>query len=267
MKKILIIATITILNLSVFAQNFTKTTRDVTEFNTINLECSADLYISQGNNISVIVETEDFNQEKVKTTVSMGALTVDIDAHIFKSKRLNVYITVKDLGVVNLEGSGDVEFKTPLNTKNLIYKGEGSGDFEIEKLTTNKFISVQNGSGDCEISGDIKSIDAKINGSGDFEAENVNLVDCNIIMNGSGDVELEGISKDIKVKQTGSGDFKGNKFSVLNAIVEKSGSGDASLQVKNEIILTSTGSGSFDLKGNPTKRKISVTGSGDFNDN
>jgi len=266
MKNLFLISVVLLISLTTFAQNFTKTNRDVTEFNSIKLDCSADVYISQGNEISVIVETEEKNQNKVKTFVANNKLIIEISARIFTSKRLNVYVTVKDLSIVNNEGSGDFEFKTPLKTANFIYKSEGSGDFEIDKIITNKFISIQEGSGDCEISGDIKVIDAKVEGSGNFEAENVNLTNCNIVMEGSGDVELKGISNIIKVVQTGSGDLKAENFSVLNATILKSGSGDASLNIKNELNLTSSGSGDFNLKGNPPKRQISVTGSGSFNE-
>ncbi len=266
MKTIYLIASMLLISTINFAQEFTKTTREVTSFNSIKLECSADIYVTQGNEISVVVETEAKNQDKVKTIVKANTLIIDIDAKFFKSKRLNVYVTVKDLSQVKNNGSGDFEFKTPLKTIDFLYTGNGSGDFEINKIITNKFIANINGSGDCEISGDIKEIYVELNGSGDVEAENINLINCNIIMNGSGDVELKGMSKNIKIKQTGSGDFEGDKFSVLNAIVVKTGSGDADLNVKNDINLTSTGSGSFNLKGNPAKRSINVTGSGSFNE-
>jgi len=266
-KNKLLVSVLVLISFTIFSQNFTKTNRNVPEFNTIKLDCSADVYISQGNEISVVVETEEKNQDKIKTFVANNKLTIEISAQIFTSKRLNVYITVKDLSIINNEGSGDIKFKTPLKTASFIYKSEGSGDFEIDKIITNKFISMQEGSGDCEISGDIKVIDAKVEGSGNFEAENINLTNCNIVMEGSGDVELKGISNTIKVVQTGSGDLKASKFSVLNATVLKSGSGDASLSVKNELNLTNSGSGDFNLKGNPSKRNINVTGSGSFNDN
>ena len=266
MKNLILISVFTLSNIVIFAQEFTKTTRNVSDFNSIRLECTADIIITQGDKLSVIVETEEKNQADVKTIVKANTLVVDIDARIFKTKRLNIYITLKDLSQITNEGSGDFEFKTPLKTANFLYTGNGSGDFEIAKITTNKFIAKMNGSGDCEIAGDIKEIYAELNGSGDFEAENINLINCNIIINGSGDVELKGMSKNIKIKQTGSGDFEGEKFSVLNAIIVKTGSGDADLNVKNDINLTSIGSGSFNLKGNPPKRQISVTGSGSFNE-
>lgn len=266
MKNLILITIITLSNFVIFAQEFTKTTRNVTNFNAIKLECSADIFITQGDKVSVIVETEKENQEKVTTIVKANTLIVDIDVRIFKSKRLNIYVTVKDLSQIENNSSGDFEFKTSLKVNNFLYKGNGSGDFEINRIITNKFIAKMNGSGDCEIAGDIKEIYVELNGSGDFEAENLNLINCNIIMNGSGDIELKGMSKNIKIKQTGSGDFEGEKFSVLNAIIVKTGSGDADLNVKNDINLTSTGSGSFNLKGNPPKRKISITGSGSFNE-
>lgn len=266
MKKIVFILLIALFSISTFAQSFTKTERDVSEFNSIKLKCSADLIITQGEKNSVIVETEAKNQEKVKILFRNNSLIIDIDAKIFKSKRLNVYITTKDLSSIINQGSGDIEIKSSFKSVNFVYNSEGSGDLNIEQIITNKFISIQDGSGDVVIKGDIKSAEISVQGSGDFDAKNLNLTSCNIVMNGSGDINLQGVSENIKVSQTGSGDLQCNNFSVLNAIIVKTGSGDASINVKNDITLTNTGSGDFHLKGNPTKRKISVTGSGDFYD-
>lgn len=266
MIKLTLIISAIIFSISLNAQDFTKVTRNVSDFNSIKLECSADIIITQGNKISVVVETEAENQEYVETTVSGNTLTVDINARRFKTRRLNVYVTVIDLNKINTNASGDVEFKTTLKTSDFIYTSNGSGDFDIDKIITNKFIAKMNGSGDVKIAGDIKEIFVELNGSGDLEADELNLTNCNIIMSGSGDVDLKGMSNNIKVKQSGSGDLEADDFAVLNAIIVKSGSGDATINVKNDINLISTGSGSFTLKGEPTKRQISVTGSGSFNE-
>lgn len=120
----------------------------------------------------------------------------------------------------------------------------GSGDIVSNDVITN----------DCGIS---------LNGSGDVTIPvKANRVD--IRLQGSGDITVTGSANNLECSLTGSGDIHADKLTSTNADVIVTGSGDVSTTSTASIKGRITGSGNVSYGGNPAKKDLSVTGSGDF---
>ena len=214
--------------------NVTKESRNVGNFTSIKLTCSADLYITQGS-AAVTVETDENIVEMIKTEVSDDVLYIGVKGRGFRSvEKLRVYITAPSLEKLMNSGSGDIYFDGVFNTNDLYININGSGDLEADLKATNVEIKI-NGSGDTEISGIMGMFKATVSGSGDIDAENLRLEECYIKNSGSGDISLEGKTNVLTVNQNGSGDLDAYHFVAVNATVSNSGSSDISLHVVEKL--------------------------------
>ena len=183
----------------------------VSEFEGVQLSCSADIYLRQGSNHEVIIKAQPNILDEMDLSVRNDILDIDVDRCIRDHKQIEVYITMPTLTYLNIEGSGDVV------TDN---------DFEIDDLELNI-----NGSGDMDLS---------------IEAEDVN-----IDIDGSGSIVLFGSGTTLDIKIDGSGDIKAFDFPVDDCSVHVEGSGDCRVYPRDFLNVRIDGSGNVYYKGNP----------------
>jgi hypothetical protein len=203
--------------------------RHLTGFNAISLSASYDVYITQGTAESVKVEASDEDQEHIVTEVSGGVLNI-YEKHNhglhwnWGNKKQVVYVVARDINSISISGSGDVFFKSGINTNSMKIKISGSGDI-VGRLT-------------------VKTLDATISGSGD--------------------VRLSGRAGDSNVRVSGSGDFEGRDLVTASTAVRVVGSGDATVNAGTKIDAAVSGSGDISYTGGAKQVSISKAGSGDI---
>ena len=197
--------------------------RTVATFNCIGLECHANVYFSQGDEQSVRVEAEDNIMSHIKTEVKDRILTIEMDDDDFKTPgTINVYITVKELCLLELAGSGKMIGKSHINCDNMSLRIAGSGN----------------------ISADIRSLAVKIS------------------VSGPGSLDVAGTTTSMDIKVAGSGNVNAKELQAVNTSVAVSGSGSSTINTREELNVSITGSGGVRYVGEPAKLKTSITGSG-----
>jgi len=174
---------------------------------------SADVYVSQGDELEVVVEAQQNIIDNINTDwVRNGIWTIKYYHWVKRAKPVKIYITMPDLTKIGLSGSGEI-------------------------LGETKFT-------------DIDELDLNISGSGkiDLEAETEETY---IRISGSGDVYLTGYSDLLDCTISGSGGIHAFDFMVQRADIGISGSGDARISVEESIDVSISGSGSVFYRGNP----------------
>ena len=196
------------------------------EFDGITLAFSGDVYIKQGSTQSVRVEAQQNIIDNISTEVEGKHWRIKYDRSVRNAKRVKVYITMKDLTVAKVSGSGNIV---------------GDGSFT--------------GLGDVRVG---------VSGSGnvELEMEASGLVDSRI--SGSGNIKLHGNAGSIDVGISGSGNVRAHDLAVAKGYVKISGSGDADVNATDELEVRISGSGDVNFKGSP-KLRSKVSGSGDVN--
>lgn len=242
--------------------NVVKQERKVGDFSTIKLNCSVDLFISQGTTNSVTVKAEDNLLDMIETEVSGDALKIDIDGSISTSKEMVVFVTVANLHSLQINGSGDVKSENTIKGMDLDIDINGSGDVKMDLDVKNVATGI-NGSGDVELSGVSGDFRLKIAGSGDFDGDNMRLNLCEITVYGSGDVRLSGSASNVELDQSASGDINLYNLEAQDLTARSNGSGDIVVSVSGIMNVKLSGSGDLTYKGNPAKVDVSATGSGD----
>lgn len=213
--------------------NKVEETRKLTGFERIRLHGSPDIKYTQGKTWSVRVKAPKSLIGKVVTRKDGNCLVVSMKSGSFFSTGLRdndvtVYVTSPDLIGVEVQGSGDFECKSHLDTDNLTLSLRGSGDIEFYDIICDKIKTSVVGSGDVEIkkviakqsvvelvgSGDVKVRQSQVHqtqielkGSGDVKVhcDNCGAVNCRLV--GSGDITLTGTVNKLDQTSRGSGDI------------------------------------------------------------
>ena len=243
--------------------NVTSVKRDVSGFSGIKLECSADVFITQGNT-SVVVKTDENLQELVSTKVTDGILEIDIKGRGYRScKVMEVHIAMPELNKIRNTGSGDIRISGDYKCTGLDIGIKGSGDFNGKLDVRDLELQVM-GSGDVKITGIKGDFKVNIIGSGDVDVETVRCEKVLLKSAGSGDISIEGRSNNLIVSQFGSGDINAYSLQTVIAEITNSGSGDIAISVSDELKAFLNGSGDLTYRGNPAKVDVSTNGSGDI---
>lgn len=182
--------------------------RNVDAFNSVDLNLSATVVLSQSNTTSVEVEANADLLPYIKTEVSGDELTVSTkDCNcIYGKDDIIVKVSSPQINELSINGSGTILSEEKITTKNLVIAINGSGDVVLEDLSTENYEVSINGSGDVDLAGShAKTGDITIHGSGDVDASGIPTSALAISVAGSGDVEVKPTAAmDVSIR--GSGD-------------------------------------------------------------
>ena len=194
-----------------------KRSFDLDDFHSFVIGCSADVELIQGDLQSVEIEGESNIIDLFNKEVSGGTWNIDTEKCYQTKKGVKVYITMKELKNIKIDGSGDVRSRSAFKTGDFKIEIDGSGDVDLE-MDSEDIEAQIDGSGDVTLIGSCNSMDIDVNGSGDIKAFEMTSGDCNVHINGSGDIKLN-VNGHLSVNTNGSGDvhYKGDpKLSLIH---------------------------------------------------
>lgn len=191
------------------------------DFDGIDLRISADVYIRQGAQQKVVIEGQRNIIDEIETSVNNGVWKIETDRCIRNHDDLRIYITVPDVTLLRLSGSGNIISENTLvvNDIELTISGSGTIDAALDADDINAKIS---GSGDIILEGAGDALVLNISGSGDFRAFNLDLNSANVTISGSGDVDVT-VSDELNVHISGSGDVRYKGTPQVDARITGSG--------------------------------------------
>jgi hypothetical protein len=183
--------------------------RAVGEFTRLELSCSADVSLVQGDQLAVSIEGEDNILPLIETKVSGHTLNIDAKqpANFRTTKPLTVHITAPVITSIRVTGSGDVEMsKWMVDSLELI--ATGSGNIHLASLETPSLTARLSGSGDISIEGGGGgNQEITTSGSGDYNAASMESREVNATTSGSGDITVW-VTHSLSASISGSGDIR-----------------------------------------------------------
>ena len=225
------ILTVTACNTSIIkgSGNLITETRQVSNFNRIDLSGVGEVIVTQDGNESLSIETDDNVMKHIKVEVKNGTLTLGFKdgVNLISPTRLVFKVSVDDLTGLTVSGSGDVE-SDMVKTDRLDVNVSGSGDVQIADLTASDVTARISGSGEIDLTGEAAAQDVTMSGSGKYLA---------------GDM----CSKSVKVSVSGSGDATVCATGTLDSNI--SGSGSVNYYGRPTINSSASGSGKINSLG------------------
>lgn len=214
----------------------TKKTLELPEFKAIYNNSSYTVYLKQTNKQEVTVEALTEIYDLTRITVEDGILLINLERKpdnqnksiwakiddIKVNPTMKVYVSVKNVGELQVNGAGKIISENSLaaNNLNLSIGGSGSMDLDIKGDVVQAEVS---GSGKMAIKGYATSLDGVVSGSGSISAFNCPVEKAKIKVSGSGLAELN-VTETMEATVVGSGSVK-HKGNTKNTTKKVYGSG------------------------------------------
>lgn len=223
MKKatFLILATLFSIHLTLWAQS---EKRNVESFNAISMGVPGDLYITQGDRVSLEVKGDRDDLEDLITEVRNHTLLIKYERSgwNFGRDRVTIYVTTPEISEISLGGSGKVISENSLRSDQLELSVSGSGKMVLQ-VNADEIEASISGSGNMTISGEADVVQLTISGSGNMDAEELMVDRYEIRISGSGRSRINvGDQLDAKISGSGSVLYSGDPDKVISNV---SGSG------------------------------------------
>lgn len=197
--------------------NVTIVEYEVDPFTALELDGVFHVYIRQGNQEKVEVETDDNLHQYVIVENRGKKLVIDTKnkVNFRKKKRMDVFVTIKDLERLKISGVGNVESDGVLELSDLELRVKSVGKVNLE-LVADYLEADINSVGNVILAGKIKKADIENGGVGKLAAYDLENEVLDIRSSGVGKTEVYA-SREIAIKSTGVG----NVFYKGDAVVTK----------------------------------------------
>lgn len=203
-------------------------TRNTSEYDAIKVSGSFDVDLVAGKEGKITIKGEENILDVIVVEVEDNILKIQVkkNTNIRSSmgKKVQVTVPFEKISELNLSGSGDIQSKDAIKTDKFLARLSGSGNFNL--------------------------------------AVNSNTLELNL--SGSGNVRLKGSADSFTTKLSGSGDIDAGELKSKKVDVNVSGSGDSKVNCSESLTARVSGSGDIKYTGNPEKRDVKVSGSGNI---
>ncbi len=174
-------------------------TRNLDDCSGISLLNIGKVYLTQADEQSILVEADDNVIGLVITRKENGLLQVGLPDGSYSNVTLRVYVSLKTIDNISIEGAGDVECQQPIFDNDL-------------------YCSI-NGAGSIILNGNGKYLNTLINGAGNINAKEFTVENCNTVVNGAGSCIVY-VTNELDAYVTGVGNviYYGNPGIVKSSI-------------------------------------------------
>jgi len=184
--------------------------RSVSGYHGVAVSGSIELFLTQGNEESVVISADDTSlRDKVITEVDDGILRIYLE-HKNKiqidwpnQKKIRAYVSVKDIDYLSSAGSGKLHIEGNMKADKLKVDISGSGNLEGAVTTKDLSLGIS-GSADADLSGTAEKSDFHISGSGNIRSYDFSTEYCTASISGSGNVKVT-VTKELSAHISGSG--------------------------------------------------------------
>lgn len=187
-----------------------KQERNEGSFTGLRVSTGIDVYLSQGNEMSIMVEADENLHEYLVTENKNGTLNIYFDANVRSAERKVVYVSMKDIYSVSASSAGDIIGETPVRTDNLKVSASSAGDIKLE-VSADKIEANISSSGDLTLTGEADYLDANLSSAGDLNAFNLKVKEADISASSAGDADIY-VTERLNARASSAGDinYRGN---------------------------------------------------------
>ena len=187
-------------------------TRDVPEFEGVQLDGNGTVSITQGDRTALTIEAAEDVMAQILAEVRNGVLVLGLkEKGWFKGLRqqkqsIRFMVTMSSVRNLNLSGVGRIDAPT-VDTDALALVVSGVGAIEIGELTAESLDVLVSGAGSCEVAGRVKSQTIRLSGAGNYKASDLESEVATAVVSGAGSVSVH-VSDTLDAKVTGAGSIR-----------------------------------------------------------
>lgn len=180
--------------------------REVGSFNAIDISGAFTVYLSQGDEESLVLETDDNLMELVDTYVRGGRLYIETRGIGIRNSTMKAHITVKDLKEIEASGAVKIIGKTSLNFDRLDIDVSGAAEIEME-LYGNRMDLEISGAGKSYLKGEVEKVRISLSGASKTDAEELYTRVMNVDISGAGSARVN-VRDQLSASVSGAGSVR-----------------------------------------------------------
>lgn len=187
--------------------NVVKENRDVAGFSSLKVSSAFTVFLTQGNAESLSVEADKNLMEHIKTVVKGDRLVITTsDKGISKFTKMNIYLTFKDLEMIDVSGAVDIIGEGAMNFDELFLEGSGASEMKLE-LKANKLQADFSGASEIELIGSASAVDFESSGASEINAYDFVAEHCVLDVSGASDARVH-VTATLNVDVSGAASVK-----------------------------------------------------------
>ncbi len=201
--------------------NVVTEARAVSSFNRVSLIGSGRVIITQGEEESLTVETDDNLMRYIRTEVKNRTLVLGFadeakNKSIRPTEPIKFNLHAKQIASLDLSGAGDINAPL-LDTDRLEIMISGAGDASIAWLTADEIVVRISGAGNVKLAGQVVEQDIQINGFGNYRAGNLRTQTTKVKVSGAGNATLWVTGTlDVQISGAGNVEYYGRPSVIQN---------------------------------------------------
>lgn len=192
------------------------------DFTEVKASAGLDVYLTQGQENKVVVESDENLQRHIEARVLNGVLKVGTRKNIRRSKATKVYITFKNLDKIEASSGADIQGNSIIKSQSLSLKASSGAEIELEVFSQDLTMKASSG----------------------------------------GDLKIIGKATSLTVNASSGSEINAKELMVLNCIAKASSGAKISISVKEKIDAKASSGGEINYFGNPTMTSTDKTSSG-----
>jgi len=184
--------------------------REAAYFNAVKVSTAIDLILTQGSSESITVEADDNLHEYIITEIKNNILHIYTEANIRDARKMNVYVTMKDIEEISATSAGDVVGKSVINSDELYLSTSSAGDIDLE-VKVQKLTCKISSAGGMTLSGTTDELEADLSSAGDLNAFDLTSHIARVSASSSGDANIT-VTEKLWARASSAGDisFRGD---------------------------------------------------------
>ncbi len=187
--------------------NVIKEDRTISEnFNSIEVSRGMDVYITQNDNVSLMVEADENLHDIIITKVEDNTLKIYADDNISSSKAKKVFVYFKDVQKISSTSGGDVYSTNLIKTESLNLSTTSGSDMELE-IDVDVVECESTSGSDLRLTGTANKLYAKATSGSDIKARDLKVGYCKANATSGADIVLNA-SDELYAKASSGGDIK-----------------------------------------------------------
>lgn len=187
-------------------KNVVTKERNTSDFTGIRVSSGIDVFLKQGNEISVEVEADENLHSYIITDVRDGVLIVKTDnVNIRDAERKRVNVVMREIDRISTSSAGDVIGQTPVKATNLELNASSAGNIALDVTADEIEVDISS-SGDITLSGEADFLEATLSSAGDLNAIDLKVREAKISASSAGDADVY-VSEKLTARASSAGDI------------------------------------------------------------
>jgi len=183
--------------------NVTEETRQVGEFDQIDVSRGMNVYITQGSPAKVVVIADNNLHELIETKVEGSVLKVFINENIRWAKEKKVMVTVEKLTGVRTSSGANAWSQNQITSENLELKASSGANLTMEVNATSLTADCSSGA-NIKLSGSAKEADLETSSGANLKGEELKADNCKMKASSGGNVSAT-VNERLEAKASSGG--------------------------------------------------------------